>query len=205
MSVVYVYPKCPAGNSEGHWLSALHRFASVFSKPSILTLELTFFLLSLFFFPFFFLFCCLICFFYSRVLGLPSGHLDRGGPSLAPGFREPGEVLTQHTTACASGDGCCSLPLKLHSRREYSSREGSVVHLPPVTAVIYVFVVAPLCVREVVARCSMPQPPFASPCQPPIQKRSVCWRTYLFFHSIALLLSPFATASSPTSLHDALG
>jgi hypothetical protein len=42
MSVVYVYPKCPAGNSEGHWLSALHRFASVFSKPSILTLELTF-------------------------------------------------------------------------------------------------------------------------------------------------------------------
>jgi hypothetical protein len=46
MSVVYVYPKCPAGNSEGHWLSALHRFASVFSKPSILTLELTFFLLS---------------------------------------------------------------------------------------------------------------------------------------------------------------
>jgi hypothetical protein len=47
-----VYPKCPAGNSEGHWLSALHRFASVFSKPSILTLELTFFLLSLFFFPF---------------------------------------------------------------------------------------------------------------------------------------------------------
>jgi hypothetical protein len=26
MSVVYVYPKCPAGNSEGHWLSALHRF-----------------------------------------------------------------------------------------------------------------------------------------------------------------------------------
>ena len=41
MSVVYVYPKCPAGNSEGHWLSALHRFASVFSKPSILTLELT--------------------------------------------------------------------------------------------------------------------------------------------------------------------
>ena len=63
MSVVYVYPKCPAGNSEGHWLSALHRFASVFSKPSILTLELTFFLLSLFFFPFFFLFCCLICFF----------------------------------------------------------------------------------------------------------------------------------------------
>ena len=65
MSVVYVYPKCPAGNSEGHWLSALHRFASVFSKPSILTLELTFFLLSLFFFPFFFLFCCLI-FLFSR-------------------------------------------------------------------------------------------------------------------------------------------
>jgi hypothetical protein len=52
MSVVYVYPKCPAGNSEGHWLSALHRLASVCSKPSILTLELTFFLLSLFFFPF---------------------------------------------------------------------------------------------------------------------------------------------------------
>jgi hypothetical protein len=48
LRVVYVYPKCPAGNSEGHWLSALHRFASVFSKPSILTLELTFFLLSLF-------------------------------------------------------------------------------------------------------------------------------------------------------------
>ncbi len=65
MSVVYVYPKCPAGNSEGHWLSALHRFASVFSKPSILTLELPFFLLSLFFFPFFFLFCCLI-FLFSR-------------------------------------------------------------------------------------------------------------------------------------------
>jgi hypothetical protein len=37
MSVVYVYPKCPAGNSEGHWLSALHRFASVFSKFVLVT------------------------------------------------------------------------------------------------------------------------------------------------------------------------
>jgi hypothetical protein len=47
-----------AGSFEGHWLSALHRFASVFSRPSALRLDLTFLLLSLFFFPFFFLFRC---------------------------------------------------------------------------------------------------------------------------------------------------
>jgi hypothetical protein len=47
MSVVYVYPKCPAGNSEGHWLSALHRFASVcrfraYARRPIETMSLAF-------------------------------------------------------------------------------------------------------------------------------------------------------------------
>jgi hypothetical protein len=56
ISAVYVYPKRLAGSFEGHWLSALHRFASVFPRPSILRLDLTFLLLSFFFFPFIFLF-----------------------------------------------------------------------------------------------------------------------------------------------------
>ena len=44
MSVVYVYPKRLAGSFEGHWLSALHRLASVsvFPRPSALRSDLTF-------------------------------------------------------------------------------------------------------------------------------------------------------------------